>query len=143
MDWVAFQRPGGTFACLLAGVAEASVVSPCVVFRPKSLANVHAPYAQPRYRGKGIGRQPPEKILHWGKGISCVKAELNVSARNPARQLCESVGLRPPNMRYGWSCRGPTYTLFIGRNGLVTHGRSTELSAPADPSFGVTEPWES
>jgi GNAT superfamily N-acetyltransferase len=76
----------------LAGVVEASVVSPHEVFRPKWLVHVHSLYVQPRHRGEGIGRRLLEEALDWGRGRGCAEAELNVLARNPACKLYQSVG---------------------------------------------------
>lgn len=76
----------------LAGMVEASVVSPYGVFRSKSVVHVHSLYVQPRYRGQGTGRRLLEEALDWGRGRGCVEAELNVLAGNPARRLYEGEG---------------------------------------------------
>ena len=76
----------------LAGIVEASVVSPHAVFRPKLQLHVHALYVQPRYRGQGIGRRLLEEALDWGMGKGCGEATLNVLSRNPARELYEGAG---------------------------------------------------
>lgn len=83
----------------LAGMVEASVVSPCAVFRPKSVVHVHSLQVQPRYRGQGIGRRLLEEALDWGRGRGCVEAELNVLAKNPAHKLYESEGFEVSELR--------------------------------------------
>jgi GNAT superfamily N-acetyltransferase len=76
----------------LAGLVEASVVSPHDIFRPRCLMQVHSLYVQPRCRGQGVGRVLLEAALAWGRGKGCVEAKLNVLAGNPARALYASAG---------------------------------------------------
>jgi GNAT superfamily N-acetyltransferase len=76
----------------LAGIVEASIISPYAVFQPKPLVHVHSLYVLPRYRGERIGRRLLEEVLDWGKRRGCTEAELNVLACNPARELYESLG---------------------------------------------------
>jgi ribosomal protein S18 acetylase RimI-like enzyme len=75
-----------------AGVVEASIVSPCEVFRQKRVVHVHSLYVRPCYRGQGIGRTLLRAALGWGRGRGGVEAKLTVLARNPARALYESLG---------------------------------------------------
>ncbi len=75
-----------------AGVVEASIVSPCEVFRPKEILHIHSLYVRPCHRGQGIGRALLQAALGWGRGRGCVEAKLTVLARNPARALYESLG---------------------------------------------------
>jgi ribosomal protein S18 acetylase RimI-like enzyme len=76
----------------LAGVVEASVVSPEGVFRPKAVVHIHSLYVEPGYRGEGIARRLLEEALDWGRRKGCLEAELNVLANNPARRLYERAG---------------------------------------------------
>jgi GNAT superfamily N-acetyltransferase len=76
------------------GVVEASVVSPYQIFRQRPVLHVHSLYVKPRYRGQGIGRGLLGAALAWGRERACERAELNVLAANPARQLYVSLGFR-------------------------------------------------
>jgi ribosomal protein S18 acetylase RimI-like enzyme len=76
----------------LAGIVEASVVSPHSLFRPELRVHVHSLYVRPPYRRQGIGRRLLEEALDWGRVKGCRAATLHVLARNPARELYESLG---------------------------------------------------
>ena len=74
------------------GLIEASVLHPAPIFRPVPTLYIHALYALPHFRRRGVGTALLRAALDWGQQQRCLRAQLSVLPHNPARRLYRQLG---------------------------------------------------
>jgi ribosomal protein S18 acetylase RimI-like enzyme len=74
------------------GLIEASILHPTPIFRPVQTLHIHALYVLPAYRRRGMGTALLRAAIAWGQQHYCLRAELSVLPRNPARRLYQALG---------------------------------------------------
>ncbi len=74
------------------GLIEAGILRPAPIFRPVQTLYIHALYVLPRYRRRGVGTALLRAAIAWGQQQHCLRAQLSVLPRNPARRLYQALG---------------------------------------------------
>ena len=74
------------------GLIEASILDPTPIFRPVQTLHIDALYVLPTYRRRGVGTALLHAALAWGQQHHCLRAELSVLPRNPARRFYRAMG---------------------------------------------------
>ena len=76
------------------GLIDSSILHPTPVFRPVQTLHIHALYVLPTHRRRGVGTALLRVALAWGQQQHCLRAELSVLPRSPARRLYQALGFK-------------------------------------------------